>query len=59
MASKAANYDPRAARPVSQSVGMRVYWALIATLSLALLGLTVHVATPPDAAELVEAQAGR
>jgi hypothetical protein len=40
-----------------QSVGMRVYWLVVTTLSLMLLGMTVHVATPRDAADLVETAA--
>jgi hypothetical protein len=36
---------------------MRVYWLVVTALSLTLLGLTVHVATPRDAADLVEAAA--
>lgn len=60
MAINAADLAPRATRSsVSQGLAMRLYWVLIATLSLGLLGLTVHVATPPDAAELVEAHIGR
>jgi hypothetical protein len=40
-----------------QSVGMRVYWLVVTTLSLMLLGMTVHVATPRDAADIVETAA--
>ena len=43
------------ARPAQ--LGMRVYWLVVTALSLTLLGLTVHVATPRDAADLVEAAA--
>ena len=40
------------ARPAQ--MGMRVYWLVVTALSLTLLGMTVHVATPRDAADLVE-----
>ncbi|HXW10039.1 MAG TPA: hypothetical protein VD737_05445 [Steroidobacteraceae bacterium] len=43
------------ARPAQ--MGMRVYWLVVTALSLTLLGMTVHVATPRDAAELAEAAA--
>jgi hypothetical protein len=57
MATRALEFDPAPAHKATQSLGMRVYWTVVALISLALLGMTVHVATPPDAAELVEAQA--
>lgn len=59
MATRALDFDPAPAHKATQSLGMRVYWAVVAVISLALLGMTVHVATPRDAAELVEAQAQR
>ena len=59
MASKALDLDTAAGQSGSQGLAMRLYWVLVASLSLGLLGLTVHVATPPDAGELIEAQAGR
>lgn len=43
------------ARPAQ--LGMRVYWLVVTVVSLTLLGMTVHVATPRDAADLVEASA--
>jgi len=43
------------ARPTQ--LGMRVYWLVVTALSLTLLGMTVHVATPRDAADLVQASA--
>jgi hypothetical protein len=36
---------------------MRVYWLVVTALSLTLLGMTVHVATPRDAGDIVEASA--
>ena len=43
--------------PRPAPLGMRVYWLVVTALSLTLLGMTVHVATPRDAADLVEAAA--
>ena len=55
MASRAfdvqRDFDSRS-RP---GLGMRIYWLVVTVLSLTLLGMTVHVATPRDAADLVEA----
>ena len=48
-------FDREPARPAQ--LGMRVYWLVVTALSLTLLGMTVHVATPRDAADLVEAAA--
>jgi hypothetical protein len=35
--------------------GMRLYWAVVTVVALALLGATVHVATPRDAMDFAEA----
>jgi metal-dependent amidase/aminoacylase/carboxypeptidase family protein len=39
----------------TMQLGMRVYWLVVTALSLTLLGMAVHVATPRDAADIVEA----
>lgn len=54
MASRAFDVQRNAGARIPQGIGMRIYWLVVTVLSLTLLGMTVHVATPPDAAELVE-----
>lgn len=54
MASRAFDVQRDVGARTPQGVGMRIYWLVVTVLSLTLLGITVHVATPPDAAELVE-----
>jgi hypothetical protein len=54
MASRAFDVQRDVGARIPQSVGMRIYWLVVTVLSLTLLGMTVHVAAPPDAAELVE-----
>jgi hypothetical protein len=36
-------------------LGMRLYWAVVTVIALALLGATVNMAAPRDAADIVEA----
>ena len=44
---------------IEPGVGMRIYWAVVTVLSLALLGMTVHVATPRDAGDLIQVDSRR
>jgi D-arabinose 5-phosphate isomerase GutQ len=59
MATKAFQFERRSGTRADVGFGMRVYWAVVIVASLALLGMTVHVATPRDAAEMAEASIGR
>ena len=55
MASRAFDVQRDLGARTRPGLGMRIYWLVVTVLSLTLLGMTVHVATPRDAADLVEA----
>lgn len=58
MAGRAYEFERRRGARADLGLGMAVYWAVVTVLALALLGMTVNVATPRDARDLVEAHAG-
>lgn len=55
MATRAYQFERRRGSRADVGLGMRVYWVVVTVLALGLLGMTVHVATPRDAAQMVEA----
>jgi hypothetical protein len=59
MASRTFEIERDVALRTAQGLGMRLYWVVVTVLSLTLLGMTVHVATPRDAAERVEVSSTR